>query len=244
MKKEMLAVLGIVCLAIGVVMFFNAGTFVPSTYCGGLLLGMTLVTSMLYEFATGILILCGVAVFLSNLQVGSPAVRTFTAVALVTIIFGVFITTESGFRGDAFCGTGCIASSGFYCSGLSYSHATGNLTMTLGQATGQSWQAWGVAYVPQGTSLSEGIPDVTFIPVNDADGALPSGATRVVSLPASAPDTPVGRAISGAIWACYVVQSPDNSGAMMRGNGPGGGCTSSEGTPEYVMIATLTSKAS
>jgi uncharacterized protein (UPF0333 family) len=128
---------------------------------------------------------------------------------------------------------GCAASKYFTCSNVGY--ANGNLSLSITQDTGTSWSAFGVAYAPAGTPISQGTPtNVTFYLVNQSStsnvgASLAQNTTATISVPVKgAPSL-----VNGAIWVCYV-----NSGLVYVGNGcianGGGG-----GVPTYVQVATI-----
>ena len=100
--------------------------------------------------------------------------------------------------------TACIALSGYICSNPIYSHSTGNLIVTVGQATGTSWATANIVYVPQGTTTSSGVPSVTWSnpPGNYLSSGLVSGQTASVTLYVSGAVN-TGTTADGSIWAQY-----------------------------------------
>jgi len=186
---------------------------------------------------------------LSKLQ-GITRLTSFGIIVAVGIIIYVIILAFSVTLGglfslglfspgtSSFVATICIPSTGYTCSTPIYSHATGQLTVTIGQNTGTSWESWGVAYAPTGTgTASNGSPDVEYYAMN---GSLGSGMEKTVTLPVSA-SVPVGSVASGRIWVCYYTST---SAGVVGGMG---GCTPANGAGQsavyYAQLATLTTRA-
>lgn len=113
----------------------------------------------------------------------------------------------------------CIASSGFLCQSPVYLHTTGQISVTIGQATGTNWASANFVFVPQGTAClvtNPAIPNISFIsyPANTmlANMGLITGQTATLTLPVngSAPIA-VGTAVTGAIWVQYTKQGSSTS---------------------------------
>lgn len=129
-------------------------------------------------------------------------------VLIIIIIACLLIFSVFRFRGIDMTGNGrmpsnaCVAGSGYLCSGPSYSHATGNITLTLTQDTGANWTSATILFVPQGTNLSNGVPVISWVNGNTISGGLKNGTTTLVTLPASGP-VEIGTQINGSVWAQY-----------------------------------------
>lgn len=102
----------------------------------------------------------------------------------------------------------CIAQQGFQCTfPLLYNHTTGNLTLTVGQNTGQNWAIAEVLFVPNNTNyqnismLMWSSPNATLI-----DSGLQTGASKLISVRISNP-VPIGTTASGWLWAKYGLNS-------------------------------------
>jgi hypothetical protein len=140
-------------------------------------------------------------------------------------------------------GINCVANTGFYCSDLKYLHVTGNLIVTVGQNTGDSWSAWAIGYAPNGTETLSGIPKIRFSAVPNSSKLYSGQRINITSdiLSVSSPKTTIGMYTSGGIWVCF---SKANNVTIIGGIG---GCTpqgNSSAKVYYVEIATLYAKAS
>ena len=129
--------------------------------------------------------------------------------------------------------TACVAGSGFLCSGVTYSHTTGNVVATIGQSTGSNWVSAAFAYAPQGSTTNNGIPSVTW---NTSRG-LTSGSSISTAFAVAAPGS-VGATTGGAIWACYVTGT---SGVLA--NAVTCNSLANNAIVQYAQIATLTAKS-
>ncbi len=139
--------------------------------------------------------------------------------------------------GSALIGTSCIASPGYICNNLSYSHSTGNVVFTIGQQTGANWASTAFMYAPQGTGATANAPAATF--ANVITTGLGSGQTTTISWGVAA-STNVGATTAGSIWVCYTT----TTGATVTPIANIGTCTASgSATVQYAQIATLTAKA-
>ncbi len=165
------------------------------------------------------------------------------AILIISVVLGALFSIGV-FSGGALLGTSCIAASGFYCSGLSLSHTTGQITVTVGQNTGTNWPAYGIAYVPQGWSVdTSGIPKVPAVG-QQVGTSLPSGGqltyTNLAVVPPGgssvwgASNALVGTTTAGSIWMCYGAASATGAtfGAVCTGSPSG-----------WMQIATLTVKS-
>ncbi len=163
------------------------------------------------------------------------------AILIIAVVLGALFSLGV-FNGGGTLGTACIGSSGFLCTGLSYSHNGGNVIVTLGQSTGNTWGSSStntfVAFVPQGTATgSGGVPIIAaanMAVLGSLDTAFASGSSQTgVVLPAGQGTSPsIGSTVSGAIWVC----AGSTSANTMPFNGLVG-CS-------YYQVATVTAKAS
>jgi len=157
------------------------------------------------------------------------------AILIIAVVLGALFSLGV-FSGTSLLGTTCIASSGYYCSGLVYSHTNNQITATIGQSTGATYYGVGIAYVPQGTATTNGVPSATFLGI--PGNTLASGQTVSVSLPASsASSVAVGTTTAGSIWLAYSTSS-SASGTLCTGS-----ASSISSSCQFTQIATLTAKA-
>ena len=139
------------------------------------------------------------------------------AILIIAVVLGVLFNIGVFNTGSAL-GTSCIAYSGFLCSSPIYSHATGNVIVTLGQNTGTDWATANIAFMPQGSQLSSGIPEVSSLGANTFNsitnggiansitGGLVSGQSESLGFPVSSSTTTnAGASAAGAFWAAYTV---------------------------------------
>ncbi len=120
--------------------------------------------------------------------------------------------------------TQCYTNTLFYCLYPVYSSTTGNLSVETGQDTGANWTNVYFAFVPQGTQVNNGIPDVSFASPHAVYlSNVYSGFGYNINLPISSQGTSVGTKMSGGIWAKY----------MVSGNS----------TQQYLQITTITMQA-
>ncbi|MGI0100829.1 MAG: hypothetical protein ACREBH_03905 [Candidatus Micrarchaeaceae archaeon] len=162
------------------------------------------------------------------------------AILIIAVVLGALFSLGV-FSGNSLLGNACVASSGFLCQNPIYSHATSNIVVSLGQNTGTTWDTAFFVFVPQGTPVSSGIPQlagnvpidwssVNGPPVYGITQGLVSGQTQTVTLPVNSlgigygNTITVGTSATGAIWAEYT--------------------TSVSGTKQYAQIATINIKAS
>jgi hypothetical protein len=168
------------------------------------------------------------------------------AILIIAVVLGALFSLGV-FNGQNILGTACIASSGYYCQNPTYFHGTlaaspataGNILVTVGQNTGQTWTTANFVFVPAGTPSTAGVPDISFNgipsgapqPANTAYAltGLISGQQVKVYLPNNALVGPatvtLGTSASGAIWAQYTTAGPGS-------------------TALYAQVATLNIKAS
>ncbi len=164
------------------------------------------------------------------------------AILIIAEVLGALFSLGV-FSGNSILGTACIAASGYLCQTPIYSHAGGNILVTLGQNTGTSWASANFMFVPQGQATQTaagflGLP-VTVTPLsfsatpslgNTAYGlvAFVSGQSTGITLPVNAVSgvgVAVGTPATGAIWVQFTTST-------------------SATTFQYAQIATLNVKAS
>ena len=128
--------------------------------------------------------------------------------------------------------------SSFTCTGASfgYSKNMSELSLSVGQNTGSDWSGFGVAFVPTGTAMDEGVPQgVTFYVADNSSSnvgtSLQNGQSTFVQFGQQALGGYGTTLRNGSIWVCYI-----NSGTLYVANG----CTSSGGSPaQYAEVGTV-----
>jgi len=162
------------------------------------------------------------------------------AILIIAVVLGALFSLGV-FSGASLLGTTCIASSGYLCTGLVYTHSNNDLSATIGQNTGATYYGVAIAYAPQGTATTSGIPSVTFSAISTvsslSSNTLLPGQTVSVSLPASSatPPVSVGTTTAGSLWLAYSTNSLVSTCA---------GTPPSVNNCLYTQIATITAKAS
>ncbi|MFP3289583.1 MAG: hypothetical protein RXO35_04125 [Candidatus Micrarchaeota archaeon] len=96
------------------------------------------------------------------------------AILIVAVVLGALYSLGV-FNGAAFLGTSCVSASGFYCTNPTLSTG-GVLTVTIGQATGITFNNAYLYFVPSGTNFSTSDPGTSI-------GTLNSGQQVTVSIP-------------------------------------------------------------
>ena len=148
------------------------------------------------------------------------------AILIIAVTLGA-LAFLGVFSGTGLLPTACIASSGYICNNPLYEHTTGNVVVTLGQATGTAWSNANVYFVPQqseGGVTSGSTPLTSFAP--NQIGTMNSGQQYTVDVPVSSSSgTSVGTALQGYLWISYTT-------------------TQSGSTVLDTEFATLTAKAS
>ena len=242
------AVLGFFAAVIGLILLTNMSSvltpLIPVLNCGLPPTGWSLLSIMLYETLTGLMILGGAVMFFANVGKGGSINKVISGIVGV-IMMGLLVigVLSSGvFSGGAALGTACIAGSGYLCAGVTYSHSTGTISLTLGQNTGAKWFTANVAFVPQGTEEIGGVPSIFNASTGTAAGTnivvalgplnsgqevtLGSGGTfGALSATVGTPVTtaPVCTRVGGSIWVAYT--------------------TTSGGPVQYVQISDLYTRA-
>ena len=113
----------------------------------------------------------------------------------------------------------------YSCSGVIYSHTTGNVTLIIGQATGVNWTSTIVYFVPHGVQNVNGTPITVIngISGNTLITGMPTGTTTQITLGVSSHAyTTEGTEALGSLWAKY---------------------WTANGGPYYVEIATIKTTA-
>ncbi len=100
-----------------------------------------------------------------------------------------------------------LSSIGFYCLWPVYNAASGNLTLETGEGIStENWTNVYMEFVPEGTGIYDGVPNVLFNISHAAYiGVLHPGFGYEVTLPVSPPQTAPGTRMSGSIWMKYAV---------------------------------------
>jgi uncharacterized protein (UPF0333 family) len=145
------------------------------------------------------------------------------AILIIAIVLVALYALGVFSGGASSLGTACISQTGFVCQNPVYSHSTGNVMLTVGQASGINWVTANVAFIPTGTSVPS--TPTSFPTGNAISGGLASGNTASILLPVSANTIAVGQTETGQIWAEYTTSSGGSS------------------TPYYAEIGTITLKA-
>lgn len=106
----------------------------------------------------------------------------------------------------------CISASGYTCNGSVYNHLTGNISVKVGQNTGTSWTSANFIFVPQGTDLINGLPNIGGAafqspPANIiySSSGFSSGQIAMLYLPATGPVN-AGTTLIGSIWVAYTTE--------------------------------------
>lgn len=186
----------------------------------------------------------GVVVVLLVILVGfallykpAPPATTTTSVATTTAVTNLYNTTTTALPTNSvvnMTSQGCSASKYFTCNNTVYSKGSQTLSFTMSENTGTSWSSFAVAFAPQGTVLSGGVPQgITFYTTNLTAGNN-VGASLQPGVPLNVKLTGVstGSRAVGTIWVCYA-----NSGILYAG---AAGCTTVGGVAaQYQTIGTI-----
>ena len=156
------------------------------------------------------------------------------AILIIAVVLGALFSLGV-FNGSAFAVTACTASSGYQCTNPTYSHGSGNLSITFGQNTGTGWNSANVLFVNQTfqstvstdspTALATLFNSVQANTLYGASGTgLASGQVVSLTLPVSSKtSTKLGTVMNGYIWVEYT--------------------TAAGGAPSYAQVATIQAKA-
>ncbi len=233
MTNSKIAILSFFAFIIGLILFVNMGSVIVTGlgYCNIVRpYGNEVTATILYEIITGLCLLgglIGTVVNLSPEKILKDAVKGTLVLCFVAILFFGLLRS-----GGAFCpafSSSCVPLSGYQCSAVIFDHGTigtyssgyaaGNVIMTFGQNTGQTWTAANVFWVPGFTATNtSGIP--VTIPAsgmtpgtgngNVIIGGLISGQSVELSLPVinlTGSTVNLGVRIQGTIWAQYWTNS-------------------------------------
>ncbi|MGC8676162.1 MAG: hypothetical protein ACP5T3_01420 [Candidatus Micrarchaeia archaeon] len=128
------------------------------------------------------------------------------AILIIAVVLGALFSLGV-FSSSSFLGTACVPQSGFLCSNPVATPNT--LKVTVGQATGASWSAVSVCFVPTGTAMTSNtcpsggvtgnfMPSTTTLTSGQTVTAAFTDPSGITTIPAS-----IGSGFSGAIWAIY-----------------------------------------
>lgn len=128
---------------------------------------------------------------------------TILVVVILVILAVVYFTSVPGGPNGTPYGTVCVGKSGFVCSNYTYGHTTGNLTLSIEQATGQNWLTTKILFVSDNLNYSN-VANLSWNSSNvvEISGGLKEYNIRYVSIPISGP-VPVGTTHAGQLWAKY-----------------------------------------
>jgi hypothetical protein len=140
------------------------------------------------------------------------------AILIIAVVLGALFSLGV-FSGTSFMGTVCIPSSGFVCTNPILHN--GQLTVTVGQATGTSWSSATLCLIGSGVVPSTSCTNIAGANVV-ISGGLASGQTTqatftsYVSSSSGGTSLPsaIGATFSGYIYAVYTVGS--TSGLMTQ----------------------------
>lgn len=237
MPNAKLSILGFFALILGIILLFNIGALLPRPVCPYLAnlaqwyVNWYLLIIIVCEIIVGLLILGGAIIFFANINTGETLSKIIMGIVMVIIIvmLGGLLYSFGTFSGSNILGTACIAASGYLCQYPIYYGASGNIIVTLGQNTGNSWNTANFVFVAQGTpTTSSGRPRINFNGIADGGSAdslpsgLGSGQSESIDLPAT-PSTAVCSQVTGAIWVKYT--------------------TNQSSAAQYAQIASLNVKA-
>ncbi len=126
------------------------------------------------------------------------------AILIIAVVLGALFSLGV-FSSSSFLGTACVPQSGFLCSNPVATPNT--LSVKVGQATGATWSAVSVCFVPTGTAMTSNV-----CPSGGVTGSFSPSTTTLTSgqtVTATFTDTgtpipaSLGSGFSGVIWAIY-----------------------------------------
>lgn len=167
-----------------------------------------------------------------------PLIVASLIIIVLVIIWFILSQFSFSLGGSPNLGYGCNAFPDYYCTNLTYSHSTGNLSLSFEQNTGAKWSGWAIGYASNTTiTNASGVPSALFVSFPE-EVALPSAQVfKVTSLPASASNISLLTETLGSVWVCF---SSENNVTGMTGEM--GKCIP-KGNPygkvNYIRIATL-----
>jgi hypothetical protein len=144
------------------------------------------------------------------------AIAIIAILVIILIVAFVSMPSLGGMLTGVSSSSACAVQSGYSCGSLIYNHTTGKLSATLGQSTGYNWAVVEILFVPQGTALSNGVPQISWNNATSLSNGLANGTVASVLLPASGAVSS-GTAISGTIWARYSLEVGGNENYVQLG---------------------------
>ncbi len=141
----------------------------------------------------------------------STIVIMLSVVAVAIILAAAYLTGVNGLANNKTSGTvpvtTCNAIRGYFC-GLAagaYNYVNNQLSITVGQDTGNDLHGVAVAYAPSGAAVVNGTPDAVFAGVPGLVGGTLSSyqAVTVVVKASSANAVQLGTKTSGSVWLAF-----------------------------------------
>jgi hypothetical protein len=109
-------------------------------------------------------------------------------------------------------GITCFPQPGYFCLKPVLASSTGNLSVRIGQATGENWNNVSVVFVTQVVPTYQGIPDVNWSSPNASYMAsLASGSYSNITLPVTSHRMSNGTIINGTIWVRYHINDSNST---------------------------------
>lgn len=150
-----------------------------------------------------------------RLQGAMEYMMTYGWAILIIVIVLVGIVSLGIFNGSNDAPQACTTESGYACSQVIYSHATGTVTFSFSQSTGRTWTTANVYFISyaNGSSVA-GVPSqiINYPASGNTIGAstgsplgsgLVSGQITPVTLTVSGPNVTVGNPAGGKLWVAY-----------------------------------------
>ena len=125
-------------------------------------------------------------------------------IVLILLLFILFSNSQIGSTPSA--PTSCFPSNSFSCYNITYSSTTQKATFTLSQNTGNDWSNAKIVFVPSGTQILNGTPDLNWNSTSVSIGALPNGSNIDVMVPINE-NISSGRSSLGEVWASYEINN-------------------------------------
>ncbi|MDE1860498.1 MAG: hypothetical protein KGH72_02155 [Candidatus Micrarchaeota archaeon] len=157
-----------------------------------------------------------------KLQSAMEYLMTYGWAILVIAVVMVALFSLGILGGGTPFGTTCLAQSGYVCSQPVFSSVTGNLLVTVGQASGNNWATANVVFVPAGTATTGILTPAYFtaantgIVFNSIVGGLSAEQQTQVTVPINGvvtnkPFYAIGSTVQGTLWAEYTIAGPTSS---------------------------------
>jgi hypothetical protein len=109
-------------------------------------------------------------------------------------------------------GITCFPQPGYFCLKPILASSTGNLSVRIGQATGEDWNNVSVVFVTQAVPTYQGIPEANWSSPNASYIAyLASGSYSNITLPVISHRIGNGTMINGTIWVRYHVNDSNST---------------------------------